>query len=65
MKTLNKNNKSGKELIEKSENHNLVVDIPDDVIEADTIPLTSTGKIDKKTIRAQLDADGYQLPDLR
>ena len=34
MKTLNKNNKSGKELIEKSENHNLVVDIPDDVIEA-------------------------------
>ena len=39
--------------------------LPDDVIEADTIPLTSTGKIDKKTIRAQLDADGYQLPDLR
>ena len=39
--------------------------LPDDVIEADAIPLTSTGKIDKKSIRAQLDADGYQLPDLR
>jgi len=38
--------------------------LPDDVIEADTIPLTSTGKLDTKPIRAQLDADGYQLPDL-
>ncbi len=39
--------------------------LPDDIIETDAIPLTSTGKIDKKTIRAKLDADGYQLPDLR
>lgn len=39
--------------------------LPDDVIETDAIPLTSTGKIDKKTIRAKLDADGYQLPDQR
>jgi acyl-CoA synthetase (AMP-forming)/AMP-acid ligase II len=39
--------------------------LPDDVIVTDSIPLTSTGKIDKKVIRAQLDADGYQLPDLR
>ena len=39
--------------------------LPDDVIVTDTIPLTSTGKIDKKTIRAQLEADGYQLPSLR
>lgn len=39
--------------------------LPDDIIETDAIPLTSTGKIDKKTIRAKLDADGYQLPSLR
>lgn len=38
---------------------------PDDVLFVDTIPLTSTGKMDKKVVRAQLDADGYQLPDLR
>lgn len=38
--------------------------LPDDVIETDTIPLTSTGKIDKKTIRAQLEAEGYELPSL-
>jgi len=39
--------------------------LPDDVIFVDAIPLTSTGKIDKKTIRANLDAEGYQLPDLK
>lgn len=39
--------------------------LPDEVIEAESIPLTSTGKIDKKTIRAQLDQDGYKLPDQR
>ena len=39
--------------------------LPDDVIFVDTIPLTSTGKIDKKTIRAQLEEEKYQLPDLR
>lgn len=39
--------------------------LPDDVIFVETIPLTSTGKIDKKTIRAQLDEESYQLPDLR
>jgi len=39
--------------------------LPDDVIVTDSIPLTSTGKIDKKVIRAQLDADGYKLPSLR
>lgn len=39
--------------------------LPDDVIVTDAIPLTSTGKIDKKVIRAKLDADGYQLPSLR
>jgi len=39
--------------------------LPDDVLFVDTIPLTSTGKMDKKTVRAQLDAKGYELPDLR
>jgi fatty-acyl-CoA synthase len=31
----------------------------------DSIPLTSTGKMDKKVVRADLDAQGYTLPDLR
>ena len=39
--------------------------LPDDVVFVEEIPLTSTGKIDKKVIRWQLEADGYQLPDLR
>ena len=39
--------------------------LPDDVIFVTQIPMTSTGKIDKKTIRANLEADNYQLPDLR
>ncbi|MEC9222766.1 MAG: long-chain fatty acid--CoA ligase [Pseudomonadota bacterium] len=39
--------------------------LPDEIIETDNIPLTSTGKIDKKTIRAKLDEEDYQLPDLR
>lgn len=39
--------------------------LPDDVIFVEAIPLTSTGKIDKKTIRAQLEEQKYQLPDLR
>ena len=39
--------------------------LPDDVIETESIPLTSTGKIDKKAIRATLHAQGYKLPDLR
>ncbi len=39
--------------------------LPDDVLYVDTIPLTSTGKMDKKVVRADLDAQGYQLPDLR
>lgn len=39
--------------------------LPDEVLFVDDIPLTSTGKIDKKAIRAALEQDGYQLPDLR
>ena len=39
--------------------------LPDEIIKTDAIPLTSTGKIDKKVIREQLEADDYKLPDLR
>ncbi|MEX2489126.1 MAG: long-chain fatty acid--CoA ligase [Pseudomonadales bacterium] len=39
--------------------------LPDDVIFVDDIPLTSTGKIDKKRIRARLEDQDYKLPDLR
>ncbi|MEK9870499.1 MAG: long-chain fatty acid--CoA ligase, partial [Gammaproteobacteria bacterium] len=34
--------------------------LPDDVIFVEAIPLTTTGKIDKKTIRAQLEEENYQ-----
>lgn len=39
--------------------------LPDDVIFVDQIPLTSTGKLDKKKIRADLEGQRYRLPDLR
>ncbi|HYC57868.1 MAG TPA: long-chain fatty acid--CoA ligase [Candidatus Binatia bacterium] len=39
--------------------------LPDDVLFVPSLPLTSTGKLDKKVIRAQLSEKGYQLPDLR
>ena len=39
--------------------------LPDDVILVDAIPLTSTGKLDKKAVRADLDEQNYRLPDLR
>jgi len=39
--------------------------LPDEIIFVADIPQTSTGKIDKKTIRANLEAENYKLPDLR
>jgi fatty-acyl-CoA synthase len=39
--------------------------LPDDVIFVDEIPMTSTAKVDKKTIRSNLAKEGYRLPDLR
>ena len=39
--------------------------LPDDVLLVEALPLTSTGKLDKKVIRADLATKGYQLPDLR
>ena len=38
--------------------------LPDEVLFVSTLPLTSTGKLDKKVIRADLEAKGYRLPDL-
>jgi len=39
--------------------------LPDEVIAVESLPLGPTGKIEKKTIRANLKKEGYQLPDLR
>ena len=39
--------------------------LPDDVLFVDSVPLTSTGKMDKKVVRADLAEQRYQLPDLR
>lgn len=39
--------------------------LPDDVLVREVLPLTTTGKIDKKTIRKQLSDAAYKLPDLR
>ncbi len=39
--------------------------LPDDVLYVNSIPLTSTGKMNKKAVRADLEARGYRLPDLR
>ncbi len=39
--------------------------LPDEVVAVEALPLGPTGKIDKKTIRANLEAEGYKLPDLR
>jgi fatty-acyl-CoA synthase len=39
--------------------------LPDEVLFVDSIPLTSTGKMDKKVVRSNLESKGYRLPDLR
>ena len=39
--------------------------LPDDVLFVDALPITGTGKIDKKAVRSHLAAEGYRLPDLR
>ena len=39
--------------------------LPNDVVFVDAIPLTSTGNMDKKVVRANLQDAGYLLPDLR
>ncbi|MBV1904775.1 MAG: long-chain fatty acid--CoA ligase [Pseudomonadales bacterium] len=39
--------------------------LPADVLCVDEIPMTATGKMNKKQVRANLDEQGYVLPDLR
>jgi acyl-CoA synthetase (AMP-forming)/AMP-acid ligase II len=39
--------------------------LPDDVLFVDELPLTATGKLDKKSIRTDLASQSYTLPDLR
>ncbi|HXC53380.1 MAG TPA: long-chain fatty acid--CoA ligase [Candidatus Limnocylindrales bacterium] len=39
--------------------------LPDEILFVASLPLTSTGKLDKKVIRADLQEKGYRLPDLR
>ncbi len=39
--------------------------LPDDVLYVESIPLTATGKMDKKVVRADLERQNYQLPDMR
>lgn len=38
---------------------------PDDIIQWEAIPMTGTGKMDKKNVRALLKDKGYVLPELR
>ena len=38
---------------------------PDDLLVWDAIPLTSTGKLDKKVLRQGLKEEGYVLPSLQ
>jgi fatty-acyl-CoA synthase len=40
-------------------------EVPDDVLFWNEIPLTSTGKLDKKRVRQILADEGYELPSLR
>ena len=39
--------------------------MPDDVVFVTEIPMTSTGKLDKKNVRQLLKQQGYTLPSLR
>ena len=40
-------------------------ELPDEVLVWNSIPMTGTGKVDKKNIRKKLQDDGYRLPSLR
>ena len=56
---------SGAQVIEHCATRFAKWQLPDDVLFRDALPLTTTGKIDKKVVRAELAAAGYRLPDLR
>ena len=53
------------QVVEHCGSHFAKWQLPDDILFVDTLPLTSTGKIDKKSIRSDLDEKAYRLPDLR
>ena len=40
-------------------------ELPDDLLLWEELPMTGTGKLDKKNIRKALEGQGYLLPDLR
>lgn len=40
-------------------------ELPDEVILWKELPMTGTGKVDKKNIRRKLEGEGYMLPSLR
>jgi len=52
-------------ILDKLRPHFAKWQLPDEVIFVDAIPHTATGKISKLTIRRNLEADGYKLPDQR
>ena len=56
---------SGERVVEHCASRFAKWQLPDDVLFRDSLPLTTTGKIDKKAVRAELAAAGYRLPDLR
>lgn len=56
---------SGKSILEHCTKIFAKWQLPDEIIFVEDIALTSTGKIDKKTIRSQLQQQSYKLPDLR
>jgi len=56
---------TAKQVIEHCANAFAKWQLPDEVLFVDSIPLTSTGKMDKKVVRAGLESKGYVLPDLR
>ena len=56
---------SADEIITHCESNYAKWQLPDDVLFVDAIPLTGTGKMNKKVVRASLESEGYQLPDQR
>lgn len=56
---------SAEQVIEHCTSNYAKWQLPDDVLFVDAIPLTGTGKMDKKSVRADLEAQSYLLPDLR
>jgi acyl-CoA synthetase (AMP-forming)/AMP-acid ligase II len=58
-------NVTGDQIIEHCSGMFAKWQLPDEILFVEEIPLTSTGKIDKKAIRTDLESRDYRLPDLR